>query len=467
MGRLTEGYKGDLIINEDEKDLPLHWRKVKNQKSYFQKYRFASPKYVNDLRQQSYTKEVVIKKIAAGFGRKHANILFRYIMRDLEHQRTQEQQKVEIEDNYGRIWNADNYKEVLNKWQEDFVPADSKNYKTIEEYSFELSELQHKKLDMQISLKEENRLTYLMEEDPRRLLYKKVKKDFTHLVFSPGGKGSEGAMKEAMRNFLDKNIAAQGYDYVFAFHTDTANHHFHVIIKNSNNLDRRKGLYFDKFDFATLRHEFAKCLDAVGIDRTATRTYDRADYLNQLKESPEKIIKKIENYSKKLNQVEENKTFNAIKEKENIKKQLATKIAQIDKQIEKGQKDLKEVRAVLIKLEKAFSTTSPEELQVMTDKTIKELEKYHDKVSLELNKGLKKTEGKSLSERNRKKIFAMVDQLEEKRQAELSDTQSIIDNMMIGADKEKKTKLGLMTKELEKIRLNLRKYEKGIDINKN
>lgn len=129
----------------------------------------------------------------------------------------------------------------------------------------------------------------------------KQKKDFTHIILSTGGDNpdKEDATKATL-DFLKDNIESKGYDFVFARHDDTDHLHFHVIVKHTNQYEQSKPFALDKFDLQNLRESYSEHLDRYGIDRTATRQYDREDYIQSLRERADKLHDKADYWQSKL-----------------------------------------------------------------------------------------------------------------------------------------------------------------------
>ena len=112
-------------------------------------------------------------------------------------------------------------------------------------------------------------------------------KDFSHIVLSAGGDNpNKNKTETATKQFLEENFKAKGYEYIYTTHNDTKNLHTHVIVNNYSKYNEHK-FSPNKFDLQELRINYRNKLDELGIDRSATYTFDRKNCLKILKNKAE------------------------------------------------------------------------------------------------------------------------------------------------------------------------------------
>ena len=106
---------------------------------------------------------------------------------------------------------------------------------------------------------------------------KNIPNDFHHLMFSFGGNDYDIDIgHDAFRDFLDDSFTRRGFDFIYTFHNDTHNPHYHVICKSQSNLNKGKQFPTGKQDNFILRKELNHHLRNNGIDRSVLRNCDRA-----------------------------------------------------------------------------------------------------------------------------------------------------------------------------------------------
>ncbi len=181
----------------------------------------------------------------------------------------------------------------------------------LDELREEKDNLDNKKEDGKLSREEGARLEEVKKNlsDKRIVLNGKeyslevrTPKDTTHIILSIGGKHSAAKTKratDAVREFLGKNFGDVGYRYVFAMHTDTDNLHAHFIVKNVNEMTRKR-LHLDKADLFILRQDLGRELSSRGIERSATMRMDRAKTVARIHEGVEQVRERHSWYQTQL-----------------------------------------------------------------------------------------------------------------------------------------------------------------------
>ena len=92
------------------------------------------------------------------------------------------------------------------------------------------------------------------------------RRDTMHLVLSLPGDEHDEQLKKAAHNFTQQTFP--GHEYILALHTDTKNHHCHVIVKYRD--DRNRALRVKKGDLQKWREAFAESLHEEGVEANAT-----------------------------------------------------------------------------------------------------------------------------------------------------------------------------------------------------
>ena len=140
--------------------------------------------------------------------------------------------------------------------------------------------------------------------------FKKNQNIMSHILFSVGGSEEKNKQRSfiATKKFLEDNLKARGYNYFFAAHYDTKNHHFHVIVKKKNKL--KENLRFDKHDLFVLRDLYAKNLTAHGIKRGSLARMDNKEVLENIEKRVAFLKERNNYYQSKLTQ-DSSKDFNA------------------------------------------------------------------------------------------------------------------------------------------------------------
>jgi|GEM_PF-1410452 len=183
--------------------------------------------------------------------------------------------------------------------------------------------------------------------------HRTIPKNFTHMILSPGGDNpnKKGVIK-ATEAYLKKELAARGYEYVWALHDDTKHLHCHVVVKNKSFLREQGWFVLNKFDLQSMRLAFARDLDGYGIDRRATLKYDRAAYLEKLKARAENIRRTDRNWWEYKLSESDNKNFDALKFRKNAIRNFDFLSEKLDRMGErKAAKILRKERDGFLKLE--------------------------------------------------------------------------------------------------------------------
>lgn len=257
--------------------------------------------------------EAVLKIVSTGMGKGSLSNIVEYVARTADYM--EDETPLDLEDELGNaIATKEQRKETINNWGEDFASlASFKNQswklELKEQLSFERDKLKYYQETRGLNKQQKDKLKELnlaIKEEKVRHKNGKVTdfhvyapKDTTHIILSIGGEGHDlKRATEATRRFLRENFESQGYRYLFVAHADTDNLHFHVVLKNKNELTG-KNIQFDKADLFTLRHDFAYHLQIMGIKRVATLRRDRVVTLQAIQEQKEQLFERHKTYKEK------------------------------------------------------------------------------------------------------------------------------------------------------------------------
>jgi len=399
------------------------------------KYRFLHKSYLNKSKSFDYTQEAVIKIINSGRGKKHLRILMRYIERDLSKQ--SDEKKVDIYNSEGIVLKDEEKEKFTQSFSKDFVNIydnnlTKKEIEALEElekgqsilndkhFSSGLNDTERQyflnskiftdnsqgldrnfayaadvaKHGFVISDKNESHSFVYLDDDLEvkkrdvssigeieyigsKILKKKklMPRDFLHMVISPGGDNpNKAASLQATKNFLEENFKSKGYEYFYAMHEDKKNLHFHVVVKTqSKQKSYRPKLNLNKFALHALRLDYTAALDGYGINRNATLHFDRAEYLEQLKQKSHRLKgHNADWFNYKLSESENYKNFDILKFRR-------TALQQIDYLTEKyARMGMHNEARILKKEKKRYELATPENISkvaTMTELNIKESNK--------------------------------------------------------------------------------------------
>lgn len=200
----------------------------------------------------------------------------------------------------------------------------------------------------------------------------KLPKDTTHMVLSVGGRAKNTRQlkkaTEAVREFLNRHLDNVGHRYAFVPHNDTQNLHFHVIVKNCNELDKSM-LRFDKADLFLMRQSFAKELDERDFQRVATLRKDRHLSLEKIAKGVEQVRENQTWYQRQLSKGK-NASFDAFSYRSKVIKKTNFLIGALKSeqsrtnffQIEKN-KNINGMIKELKQFNKQVSTIKPKDLE--------------------------------------------------------------------------------------------------------
>lgn len=240
-----------------------------------------------------------------------------YIVDLLECRR--ENKKTKIDDLKFSIWRVGTTVKIRNDWEQEAIIQEFHNDYIKIKYQTKDGELSDyiKKSDVVPSVTPEHMLIYdcnkvnnlkemlIAVDDERYSVHKNriehlEKKmptdDFHHLMFSYGGADYDKDIgHSAFRDFLDDSFKRRGFDFIYTYHDDTKNPHYHVICKSQSSIHKRKSFPKGKGDSYILRKELNYHLSRNGIDRSVLRNCDRAwnveqdlSLFDKIKSYPEK-----------------------------------------------------------------------------------------------------------------------------------------------------------------------------------
>lgn len=359
------------------------------------KYRLYSTNYLNTL--NSKRPEAVFKIISGGIGKERVTSLINYITRNKAE--FQEHERVKLYNEYGIPLTPEQTKEHIESWvQSNFADPNryekqswklERKNELEDEREFLQSKLEQDLLTTQEldrlenveKILKENKLPvepnkfykgkpvsykgepYLFDEwckdeviirpldvenGASRLVYPKAldpeyidlkvnaPDDFKHMLFSAGGNGHDPErLHRAFQQFAINTFQTKGFDYVYAFHNDTDNPHFHLVLNPRSRLypkqtplkDEERGLrYFNpnKEDLILIRQEFAHQLTMQGIERKATLKRDRVKDLSKVTHISELVSSKTNYYQEAL---DNNRPIDAFKTRTAILKLIDKALA--------------------------------------------------------------------------------------------------------------------------------------------
>lgn len=267
------------------------------------------------------------------------------------------------------------------------------------------------------------------KEEAGRII-KEWQKDFktgqnmmTHMLFSPGGKEEKNKKKAflATKKFLEDNLKARGFDYFFAAHHDTDNHHFHVIIKKKNKL--KENLRFDKHDFFVLRDQYAKQLTSYGIKSNSVARMDKKEVLENIEKKITALKEQNSHYQSKLSN-KSTKDFNAYVYKANIAGRIESIIKEISfkekevgffdqSKLKQNLKELKDFKKEIVK------STNKEEVKRAIELTIQHFNKENQAISKKIDDLINKDENVKFAYLKRKEQGKYLKQIIQKQVDEI------------------------------------------------
>ena len=384
------------------------WKKAKKNHNSDEKFnhsstasyqnRFYDNSYLNDTFSKSI--QPIFKIISKQSGSSQIKSLTDYLISEIK--KEQHEQEMLFEDDEGNLHDNKEVNGLSKSWAEDddlSEKLESQKWKKemMKGMKYERRKLQ-KIPEEEITEKQKDRIKELSLNIKKQILTKKVinKKTgeiedktynlkmraidtTTHCILSVGGKPDKELATIATRKFLQDNIASKGYSYIFVRHDDTDNMHFHVIIKTKNNITDKR-LRFDKSDLFMIRKEYANYLSDVGIERVATKRLDRVEYLEKISKDIEKLNDKFTWYQAQINKdnnSDKNKNIDIFSYRTALLSQSDNLIKRVgNMQINsKEKKIIKSDLEILKSFKKDIIKISPEEFQIMKNKTIKYLSK--------------------------------------------------------------------------------------------
>lgn len=158
----------------------------------------------------------------------------------------------------------------------------------------------------------------------------------THFVFStkekPTKKNIE-ILRYAMASVASKHFEAEGFDYIFAIHTNTPHLHAHLVLHNKNLITGKKIRLSRYSSLFALRKDFADCLKDKGLNYVCSAKQDAMEVKSGLETSKQT---KDQNYV--LNQVENDLGGDA---RDWTKKQFINKYSENDKKAKEARANLR------------------------------------------------------------------------------------------------------------------------------
>lgn len=113
----------------------------------------------------------------------------------------------------------------------------------------------------------------------------------THIILSAktdGSKQDERKVAFAAQDFVDKVFNQAGFEYVYALHNDTEHPHVHIVVKNYNQITKKK-LSLSKSVTFDMRQSWAKALTQNGLEAVATLRRDRPQVLDDMMQNKSDI----------------------------------------------------------------------------------------------------------------------------------------------------------------------------------
>ena len=368
--------------------------------------RFSNPIYAKNT--TSGKPEAVFKIVDGATGKTSVRNIMEYIARDAEYM-GDDREGLTLKDEFGNeIKTKAEREKLLKEWSSDFISTDQ-----LKKQSWKHEKLVNMKadrnrlswMDEQGSLNEEEQaeLASLNRQIKGQYFYNREGKkislkmhatdDAKHMLFSVGGKDHKPKRaEEAFRRFAHEVFGEAGYRYTYVMHNDTDNLHFHLLLKNTNEISKEK-VRFDKADLLCVRMEFTKHLERLGIQRSATLRKDRPQILKEVQKRTEALYKGQDIYEaqfKASSDKDEKSPYNAVLKKE---KALETTVKML--KTAKSQKRLlggktnkaldKEIDSLNSLKDKLVKKHSPEEIE----STLKFFAKENKSLYEKMDKALK------------------------------------------------------------------------------
>jgi len=399
--------------------------------------RLASPGYIKQV--TSGKPEAMMKVVSFARGHRVGNVM-NYIARTEK----EDQEELALEDQHGvLIEGKEEISELRNEWSTDFERAKPRTDEQIKaEKAYKQKKAEWEKLGKQ-------------GKPPRKP--KGAPRHATHFILSanaPNDKRTSVLVQDAARDVLSKTFGKAGYEYVFVTHNDTKNPHVHVVMKNHNQLLNKK-LRLDKNDLANIRVQFAKSLEARGIEQAATMRRDRTN-------TYEKILSGVERTNNKLT------WFQAkIKDRENTPTNMVSVLEQQSKNITRMEKQLKQAKlrpdlhkkakSELYQLKQNLLDPKGRDADFIIASTVKSVEKDFKNLGSELSK-LKeikqpvKREAKQAKKSEIMKMKKKINNMAANQVKEITKASNIIKKSKLDAVKKKEAldNLKTMQKQIQK-----------------
>jgi hypothetical protein len=161
----------------------------------------------------------------------------------------------------------------------------------------------------------------------------------THFVFStkekPTKKNIE-ILRYALSTVASQHFEAEGFDYIFTIHTNTAHLHGHLVLHNKNLITGKKIRLSRYSSLFTLRKDFADRLKDKGLNYVCSAKQDAMEVSSELETSNQ-----TQNQNYVLNQVENDLGTDA---RDWSKKQFINKYSEDDKKAEEAKANLKLIK---------------------------------------------------------------------------------------------------------------------------
>lgn len=209
----------------------------------------------------------------------------------------------------------------------------------------------------------------------------------THIVLSAKTDNSPKAVRQvhaAASKFLKKEFGDLGYQYIFVVHKDTEYPHVHVVMKNKNNMLKKK-LRIGKAELFELRKEFAKALNEQGLEAISTLRRDRPSVIEGVSKQLDTIRNRSMTMNERLMRTERTPAMNTFEirryqllQLESTKQLIKTNTRMLSPQREALTRELKATQSAIVK-------NDPELLKKQVKATISMFEKEDKQLSKQLN----------------------------------------------------------------------------------
>lgn len=202
----------------------------------------------------------------------------------------------------------------------------------------------------------------------------------THMMLSAACENTDQNARKvlaAVREVMQEQLGAKGYDYILVLHRDTDRPHVHIAASNYHRDEDRRKLRLNPPELFEIRTLFAERLQELGIEQAATLRRDRPKTLDQVRRGMAQLKERGTWLQAQMKKAAP--TVDALKERE----ALVKKVARLRQEIKRTTGPLTQERKDHMQALRELSAALVEkgaDLPKQVAATIKKLEKEHGQV---------------------------------------------------------------------------------------